>query len=98
MVTKEMIERFLTWPLPESVCADLCATQRGRPHRTGTNLLSADEARQMLEHVLLDYKNALKAKDEFIESQKLELMDQDDTIRCLREQLRMSREIKSNHD
>lgn len=51
-VTQDMIERFLTWPLPASVCADLCATKPGYPHRTGTNLLSYDEARQMLEYVL----------------------------------------------
>jgi hypothetical protein len=48
----EMVTRFLAWPLPASVCADLCATKRDYPHRTGTTLLTATEARQMLEHVL----------------------------------------------
>ena len=60
VVTAEMVDRFLSWPLPESVCADLCTTEssfyqkRGHTHdgRCGTNLLSAGEARQMLEHVL----------------------------------------------
>ena len=47
----EMVDHFLAWPLPESVCSDQCATQRGYPGRTGTSLLTADEARQMLEHV-----------------------------------------------
>jgi hypothetical protein len=49
----EMVDRFLTWPLPKSVCSDLCATIKNYVHpRTGTSLLTADEARQMLEHVL----------------------------------------------
>jgi hypothetical protein len=48
----KMVDRFLAWPLPASVCSDACVVQRGYPHRIGTNLLTADEARQMLEHVL----------------------------------------------
>lgn len=48
----ELVNRFLAWPLPESVCSDPCATERGYPHRSGTTLLTADEARQMLEHIL----------------------------------------------
>lgn len=51
---KELVDRFLRWPLPESVCSDACVVQRGYPHRIGTNLLTADEARQMLEYVLAD--------------------------------------------
>lgn len=51
-VTDEMVTRFLTWPLPGSVCADPVASRQHDPHRTGTNLLSATEARMMLEHVL----------------------------------------------
>lgn len=50
-VTPDMVDRFLTWPLPFSVCADLCATHQS-DGRTGTNLLTALEARAMLEHVL----------------------------------------------
>jgi hypothetical protein len=50
-VTDKMVDRFLSWPMPFSVCADLCATKQG-PGRVGTNLLTADQARQMLEHVL----------------------------------------------
>ena len=47
-----LVDRFLAWPLPASVCSDLCATKQGYPHRSGTNLLSAAEARAMLEYVL----------------------------------------------
>jgi hypothetical protein len=46
-----MVDRFLSWPLPFSVCADLCAT-RQEHGRTGTTLLTAMEAQQMLKHVL----------------------------------------------
>lgn len=55
-IDDEMVQRFLTWPLPASVCADLCATQQGAPHRTGTSLLSASEAREMLEYVLKQHQ------------------------------------------
>lgn len=48
-----LVSRFLGWKLPKSVCSDLCVTHSNHPHeRSGTNLLTADEARQMLEHVL----------------------------------------------
>lgn len=49
VVTDDLVNRFLTWPVPASVCPDGVP---GQPGRTGTNLLSAAEARQMLEHVL----------------------------------------------
>lgn len=49
----EMVDRFLSWPLPKTVCSDGCVTDPSYPHeRSGTNLLTADEARQMLEHVV----------------------------------------------
>ena len=51
-VTEEMVNRFLNWPLPASVCADLCATLQAVPNRYGTNLLTATEAWKMLTHVL----------------------------------------------
>jgi len=51
-VLDKMVDRFLAWPLPDSVCADLVATRQGYPHRIGTNLLNAIEAYAMLEHVL----------------------------------------------
>lgn len=54
-----LVSRFLTWKLPETVCADPCASMRDYPNRTGTNLLTAVEARQMIEHLLsgeIDYR------------------------------------------
>jgi hypothetical protein len=47
-----LVNRFLAWPLPESVFCDFVATTPGAPHRIGTNLMTADEARAMLEYVL----------------------------------------------
>jgi hypothetical protein len=52
-VTDDLVQRFLSWPLPSSVCSDLCVTAPNYPYpRSGTNLLTATEARAMLEHVL----------------------------------------------
>jgi hypothetical protein len=49
----KLVDRFLAWPLPESVCSDLCVTDRKYKFpRSGTNLLTADEARAMFQHVL----------------------------------------------
>jgi hypothetical protein len=47
-----LAERFCAAPLPESVCADHCATIFGRADRHGTNLLSVYEAGVMLSYVL----------------------------------------------
>lgn len=47
----KLVDRFLAGPLPDSVCVDFCATNQ-QTGRSGTNLLTADEARQMFEHVL----------------------------------------------
>lgn len=47
-----LVSRFLAWPLPDDVCSDNCASVQGYPHRSGTNLLTFDQARQMLAHVL----------------------------------------------
>lgn len=49
LVTDEMVERFLQWPVPASVYPD---GTPGQPGRIGTNLLDAATARQMLESVL----------------------------------------------
>ena len=54
-VTDEMVNRFLTWPLPASVAVDECAMAADFPYpRSGTCLLTAIEARAMLEYVLRD--------------------------------------------
>lgn len=46
------VNAFLRWPLPESVCSDGVATMPGHPHRCGTNLLTAAEARQMFVYLI----------------------------------------------
>ena len=51
-----LVDRFLQWKLPDSVCSDLCVTDREYAKRypgtrCGTNLLTADEARLMIEHI-----------------------------------------------
>lgn len=50
--TKALVDRFLAWPLPASVRSDACVTQDYPHARSGTNLLTSDEARQMIEHLL----------------------------------------------
>ncbi len=47
-----LVDRFLRWPLPASVRSDDCACIQGYPHRIGTNLLTAIEAKEMLTFVL----------------------------------------------
>lgn len=49
VVTSDMVTRFLTWPVPANVYPD---GTPGQPGRTGTNLLSAPQAKAMLQHVL----------------------------------------------
>lgn len=48
-VNDEMVSRFLSWPVPASVYPDGVP---GKPGRVGTNLLSAIEAKDMLQHVV----------------------------------------------
>lgn len=53
-----LAERFCSTPLPASVCADPCATMPDYPHsRSGTNLLTVAEARQMLAAILRSNPN-----------------------------------------
>ena len=52
MNTKLLVDRFLSWPLPESLCSDPCASMPGYPHRTGTNLMTAEQAEAMIEYVI----------------------------------------------
>jgi hypothetical protein len=44
----DAVNRFLTWPVPADVYPD---GSPGKPGRTGTNLLTAHQARDMLSHV-----------------------------------------------
>ena len=47
----DMTNAFLCWPLPESVCADGCATRQGKG-RSGTNLMSIGETLMMMQEVV----------------------------------------------
>ena len=62
MNIEKLAERFCAAPLPESVCADPCATRQG-PGRSETNLLSFIEAKEVLSYVLaeqpVDFKDRL---------------------------------------
>lgn len=63
-VVKEMVDRFLSWKLPKTVCPDAATTDPLYPYDLhGTNLLTADEARQMIEHLLADADGELDAAD-----------------------------------
>lgn len=49
----QLADRFISWPLPTDVSADLCATDRNYPHsRSGTNLLTHAQAKVMIKHIL----------------------------------------------
>ncbi|WP_038616617.1 hypothetical protein [Dyella jiangningensis] len=47
-----LVDRFLAWPLPPSVCPDGCVMDSSYPHRIGTHLLTAEEAKAMFIHAL----------------------------------------------
>jgi len=53
MTTKmtDLVNRFLAWPVPADVYPD---GTPGQPGRTGTNLMTAQQAEAMLTHVLGD--------------------------------------------
>lgn len=51
---KRLVDLFLAWPLPKSVRSDTCVTVDYPHQRSGTNLLTADEARQMFEYLFAD--------------------------------------------
>lgn len=57
-VTDNMVSRFLTWKLPSDFSPDNGVWFNPLQHMscwpTGTNLLTATQARQMLEHVFAD--------------------------------------------
>lgn len=53
MDMKTLVDRFLAWPLPKTVASDTCVTNPHYSHpRSGTNLLTAEEAQAMLVYVL----------------------------------------------
>lgn len=49
---KEMVNLFLGWPLPKTVLPDQCVMNRDYQTRSGTNLLTAVEAKAMFEYCL----------------------------------------------
>lgn len=55
----EIVNAFLRWPLPESVCSDRCATMSGTKHRSGTNLLTCPETVGMVQEVVRPVVTAL---------------------------------------
>jgi len=52
VVTDEMVNRFLSWKLPADFNPDGGVSKREGAMPVGTNLLTAVQARAMLEHVL----------------------------------------------
>lgn len=65
-VVKEMVDRFLSWKLPEDFNPDGGISFKNvfaQPWPVGTNLLTADQARQMIEHLLADADGELNAAD-----------------------------------
>lgn len=71
----QLIDRFLVCPLPESVRVDPCAMPETVPYpyeRTGTNLLNATEAKQVLQHVAGDLVDAIeRLEEECVASRKV---------------------------
>lgn len=65
---KELVDRFLTWPLPDEVCSDSCASVPNTPHRAGTTLLTAAQAELMLTHVVGPTLIGLQARVEELEA------------------------------
>lgn len=52
---ERLVNRFLTWELPDGYQADLCAFERNYPYpRSGTNILDAGQAKLMIEHVFAE--------------------------------------------
>lgn len=46
-----LADKLMRWPLPESLCSDGCVTKCGAG-RSGTNLLSVSDARELLRFLL----------------------------------------------
>lgn len=55
-IITELVDKFLGWELPKSVCSDQCVAMRDYKFpRSGTNLLDINEAKQMIEYLLSDF-------------------------------------------
>ena len=53
----DMVNAFLKWPLPKSVCADRCCSEPEYKHRSGTNLLTMGEATVLMQEVVCPIVN-----------------------------------------
>jgi hypothetical protein len=47
-----LVDRFLAWQVPDTVASDTCMSSYLCKGRSGTNIMTADEARQMLYYLL----------------------------------------------
>lgn len=75
---KDLVDRFLSWPLPKSVCSDGCVTMLDYPNRSGTNLLTASEAEEMLKYVV---EPILKERDRYREAlERIVAVDQNEFL------------------
>lgn len=63
-----MVDRFLAWPLPADFCPDGGISYNGKSSPIGTNLFTAEQARQMFEYVL-KYENLDGYKFETVPNQ-----------------------------
>jgi hypothetical protein len=75
---EEIANKFLAWPLPSSVRSDDCVTMQNCTHRSGTNLLTYNEALQMAREVvtpLLKNQAVSTNRDAVIQKQIDEIMD-----------------------
>jgi hypothetical protein len=101
IVPQEMVDRFLSWPLPVGFSPDCGISFDGRGKDAmgyekqwpiGTNLFSAEQARNMLEHVVaptLRYERLLlsSAEKELAERSASHSASQPDTVAVPRDQL-----------
>ena len=64
-MTESLAIRFCITPLPEGVKADPCACNPNHPNRSGTNLLTVSEAKEMLDSVLVPIARVEKHTGQF---------------------------------
>ena len=62
---QRLAERFCIAPLPDGVKADPCACNPHHPNRTGTNLLTVGEAREVLGSILVPIARVEKHTGQF---------------------------------
>jgi hypothetical protein len=61
----KLVNRFLAWELPVPVCSDTCVCDAEYQfERSGTNLLDAGQARQMIEYLLGEMSDGMENRTE----------------------------------